>query len=245
MIIIIFIIHVNYYTNLYDFNFSKVFKEEFFDLYITQLDDLNTELTPIIVKETKIDIENHLFFQAYFKELSSVGFIDENKNFLQNFTEESATIFSRFNNIQNVDVNFSIPLDKAKDRVDNRNNDKLGGFAKIYYYMFPYIWQESFFKNLIINQSFFMAYEFEDGIYRDYYSDTEEEIRIITKDNPLYFRFPNNKYGAKMDNNFVPNSYFLNPFIENSKFEHHLITENYYREENWFKMLDYDFRNSI
>ena len=85
--------------------------------------------------------------------MSSVGFIDEDKNFLQNFTEDSTNIFSQFNNIPNVDVNFSIPFDKAKDRIDNRGNDKLGGFAKIYYYMFPYIWQESFFKNLIINQS--------------------------------------------------------------------------------------------
>ena len=245
MIIIIFIIHVNYYTNLYDFNFSKVFKEEFFDLYITQLDDLNTELTPIIVKETKIDTENHIFFQAYFKELSSVGFIDEDKNFLQNFTEDSTNIFSQFNNIPNVDVNFSIPFDKAKDRIDNRGNDKLGGFAKIYYYMFPYIWQESFFKNLIINQSFFMAYEFEDGLYFDYYTWEDVDARIITNENPLYFRFPNNKYGFKLDNNFVPNSYFLNPYIENTKFEHNYFWENYYSEENWFKMIDYDFRESI
>ena len=45
MIITIFFIHVNFYSNLYSFNLSKVIKEEFLDLYITTIDDLKTELT--------------------------------------------------------------------------------------------------------------------------------------------------------------------------------------------------------
>ena len=97
MIIIIYIIHVNFYSSLYVFNFSKAFKEEFLDLYITTIDDLKSELTTIVVKETKLDVENQLFFQAYFKELASVGFIDEGKNFLQGFTEESAGLYSKLN----------------------------------------------------------------------------------------------------------------------------------------------------
>ena len=44
MIIIIFFVHLYFYSNLYTFNFSKTFKEEFFDLYITKIDDLKTEL---------------------------------------------------------------------------------------------------------------------------------------------------------------------------------------------------------
>ena len=71
MIIFIFYVHIYFYSNLYTFNLSKVFKEEFFDLYITKIDDLKTELTSTVVKETKIDIDNHLFFQIYFKELIS------------------------------------------------------------------------------------------------------------------------------------------------------------------------------
>ena len=70
MIILIFMIHIYFYSNLYVFNFSKVFKDEFLDLYITDIDDLNSELPPIIAKETKIEIENQLFFQVYFAELS-------------------------------------------------------------------------------------------------------------------------------------------------------------------------------
>ena len=58
MIILIFMIHIYFYSNLYVFNFSKVFKDEFLDLYITDIDDLNSELPPIIAKETKIEIEN-------------------------------------------------------------------------------------------------------------------------------------------------------------------------------------------
>ena len=69
-----------FYSDLYVFNFSKAFKDEFLDLYITNIDDLKADLTSIVIKETKIDIENQLFFQVYFKELVSVGLIDENKN---------------------------------------------------------------------------------------------------------------------------------------------------------------------
>ena len=60
MIIFMYIIHVYFYTDLYVFNFSKTLKEEFLDLYITQIDDLKTELTAIVVKETKLDLENQL-----------------------------------------------------------------------------------------------------------------------------------------------------------------------------------------
>ena len=87
MIIAIFIIHFNFYSNLYAFNFSKAFKEEFLDLYITTIDDLKTELTAIVVKETKLDLENQLFFQVYFIELTSCGFLDttDQKKIIQNF----------------------------------------------------------------------------------------------------------------------------------------------------------------
>ena len=70
MIIIIFIIHVYFYTELYSFNISKTLKEEFLDLYITQIDDFLPELTAQVIKETKLDFENLLFLQVYFKELT-------------------------------------------------------------------------------------------------------------------------------------------------------------------------------
>ena len=97
MILLIFFIHYYFYSDLYVFNFSKAFKDEFLDLYITNIDDLKADLTSIVIKETKIDIENQLFFQVYFKELSTAGLMDESKYFFPSFSDNpgSTSIFSK------------------------------------------------------------------------------------------------------------------------------------------------------
>ena len=245
MIIIIYIIHVNFYSSLYVFNFSKAFKEEFLDLYITTIDDLKSELTTIVVKETKLDVENQLFFQAYFKELASVGFIDKDKNFLQGFTEESAGLYSKLNDIQNVAVNFSIQADIAKEAIDGRSVDQLGRFAKIYYYMFPHIWYESYLMNSIINQSFFIAYEYENATTTyNYGEEVITQVIYYLPNKELFFRFPTNSDGFTINNNFVPNNYLLNPLVEGGS-PYFLPLFNYYPNVNWFKAIDYNFRSSI
>ena len=53
--------------------------------------------------------------------------------------------------------------------------------------------------NSIINQSFFIAYEFE--------NDT-------IKNDTLFFRFPKNSDGFIVNDNFAPNNYLLNPQVE-------------------------------
>ena len=177
MIIFIFYVHIYFYSNLYTFNLSKVFKEEFFDLYITKIDDLKTELTSTVVKETKIDIDNHLFFQIYFKELISARFFEEGKNYFQKFSDNKDLIYfySGLNNIENADVNFTIDEELATKYIDDRGNDQLGKFAKIYYYMFPFIWYESFKTKSIINQSFFIAYEYGDRKEHDWKDDWNDD----------------------------------------------------------------------
>ena len=109
MILLIFFIHIYFYSNLYLFNFSKVFKEEFLDLYITKIEDFKSELTTIVVKETKIDTETQLFFQIYFKELSSVGLMNSSKNFFPSFSENpgSTSLYSKLNNLNKTDAKFN------------------------------------------------------------------------------------------------------------------------------------------
>ena len=236
MIIIIFIIHYNFYTNLYTFNFSKAFKEEFFDEYITTIDDLKTELTAMVVKDTNLDLENQLFFQVYFEELSLAGFMDEDKNFLKDFADDegSNTLYSGLNKINNVDVNFTIDRDIASYIMDKRNSDKLGKVAKLYFFIFPHIWFESFQVKSIINQSFFIGYEF--------YSN-----RGFAYD-PIFFRFPKNNDGFTINNNFVPNNYLLNPQVDSVLDEelfYYMKYNNYYQDLNWFSPIDYKFRSEI
>ena len=238
--ILLYFIHVNFYTDLYIFNFSKTYKEEFLDLYITQIDDLKTEVTAMLVKETQLDLENQLFFQVYFKELSSVGFLnsnkEENKKFIHTFEKynDSVSLFSSLNRYKEVDVNFTVDMENVKSKIDGRNYDNLGELAKIYYYMFPYIWYETVLMNSIINQSFFIAYEYE------------KENKNILNDY-LFFRYPKNSDGFKINDNFIPCNYILNPLVSKEDFEHdyYCDTTDYYCYINWFKYQDYQFRKSI
>jgi hypothetical protein len=50
-----------------------------------------------------------------------------------------------------------------------------------------------------------------------------------------------------INNNFVPNNYLLNPLVEVGDYgrDHMNKENNFFYEENWFKILDYDFRKSI
>ena len=249
IIILILSIHIDFYSILYAFNFSKAFKEEFLDLYISKIDDLKTELTSIVIKDTKIDVENQIFFQVYFKELATVGLLDEDKSFFPSFYDnpKSTIYFSRLNNFNNIKVNFNIPQFNAVDKIEERYYDKLGNFAMIYYYMFPYIWYESVLVNSVINQSFFIAYEMGDVYTFDYFTLEYKMIKgVLNKF--LFFRYPKQYNKFEINNNFSPNDYVLNPYIEvYDTFEETYGTDdyiNYYHYLNWFKPIDYNFRVS-
>ena len=59
-----------------------------------------------MVKETKLDLENQLFFQVYFKELASAGIMNERKEFFPTFEEKpkSISLYSKLNNIKNTSI---------------------------------------------------------------------------------------------------------------------------------------------
>ena len=107
---------------IYIYNFSKAFKDEFLDLYITKIEDLKSELTTIDVKETKINIEDQLFFQVYFKELALAGILNQTKKFFPSFSDNpgSTSLYSRLNNIKKTNANFEIREDLAKIYVDRK-----------------------------------------------------------------------------------------------------------------------------
>ena len=99
--------------------------------------------------------------------------------------------------------------------------------------MFPHIWYESYQMNSIINQSFFIAYEFE--------NDT-------IKNDTLFFRFPKNSDGFIVNDNFAPNNYLLNPQVEEQINKREYIqsyANNYFENKNWFSLIDYYFRIEI
>ena len=236
MILIIYNIHVHFYTDIYDFNFSKTYKEEFLDPFMTQIDDLKSELTAIIIKDSKLDFENQLFFQIYFRELASVGFFkkEPNKKFLDDVNKDKYySLFSQLNYFNNMDANFVLEQESSKRKIDNRDTDQLGELGKIYYYIFPYIWYQSISINSIINQSFFIAYELGGKNYS-------------VDENYFFFRYPRNSEGFKINDNFIRSNNALNPQIFSSHISDLNIKENNnYNFDNWYMMPDYKFRESI
>ena len=76
-IFLIFYLHIRFYDELFRYNYYKGVKEEFLDGYITEIDDMQSTLEILIIKENYLDFENLLFFEIYYSELISLGLLDE------------------------------------------------------------------------------------------------------------------------------------------------------------------------
>ena len=229
-IALIFSVHYVFYKNLYLFNFHKGLKEEFLDHYITEIDDMHAELIGFVTKENYLDVENQLFFEVYYKEMASIGLLNNsNKGILPNISISSDTMYLQIQTDSKDE--FTIQKEIAYENVDNRN-DPIREFAKLYYYMMPIITYGSFMTKVFINQSFFIAYEFDKG-----------SRNIIN--NELFFMLPRSKDSFNQNDNFTPNNYLLNPLVNRTHFDHSPLINNSYYEENWFMKQDTLFRESI
>ena len=234
IIILIFFIHLNFFDNLFRFNYYKGVKEEFLDLYVTEIDDLHSELEAFIIKESYLDTENIIFFDIYFRELSSLGLIDNSsENFFPDLHYESNKIYQEidaFYKLMGNSSEYSIKENEAEVNIDNRN-DSLKEFAKIYFYMLPIINYGVYFSGILIDQTFLIAYEFDD------------ERNVIGDE--LYFCFPKANIFSVEGENFLVSHGYLSPLINKGHHENsQLINDNYYKE-NFFKKKDWDFRRSV
>ncbi len=230
-IFLIFFIHLTFYDRLFRFNYYKGVKEEFFDPYLTEIDDMQSEVDAFLIEENYLDLENINFFNIYFQELISIGILDDStENIFPDIHYESNKIYQDFDNFyQNFNVYsvYSIPEDQTKEYIDKRN-DSFKEIAKIYFYMFPIINYGLFFANVIIDKTFLVAYEFNN------------DRNIIG--NELFFTFPRNSFQNKDRYNFMVNHGYLNPLVSRTKYEHFKLINNSYYKENFFQKQDYDFR---
>ena len=233
--LLIISVHHAFYKHLYIFNFDKGFKEEFSDLYISEVDDLLASLDGFIIKENRLDLGNQLFFEIYYREFASIGiFNNNNKRIFPDINIYSETLYSELDQVSKdlqAQDTYTIPQNKSKEYIDDRLYDSIGELAKLYYYMVPIILHGSFMINVFINQTFFVAYEFD------------ENRNILN--NELFFNFPRNKDSFNENDNFTPNNYLTNPIVNQSHFEHIELINNSYYAENFFMKLDNDFRKSV
>ena len=205
-------------------------KEEFLDGYITEIDDMQSTLEILIIKENYLDFENLLFFEIYYNELISLGLLDEENYTFPGIANSSETLYSFYQN-EGENCEYTIPSDEARKYLDNRN-DSLKELAKIYYYMLPVINYGFKFMDVTINQTYLLAYEFENN----------EDRNIIGED--LFFSFPKSNFSTQA-HNFVVSHRYLNPLVSRGPFEHTELKEDKYYEENFFTKKDYDFRKSV
>ena len=230
-IFLIFFIHLTFYDRLFCFNYYKGVKEEFVDSYITEIDDMQSEIDAFIIEENYLDVENINFFEIYFIELASIGILDNStENIFPDIHYESNKIYQDFDNFYkgfNVSGVYSIPEEQTKEYIDERN-DSFKEIAKIYFYMFPIINYGLFVTKVIIDQTFLIAYEFNN------------DRNIIG--NELFFTFPRNSFQKNEGYNFKVNHGYLNPLVSRTKYEHFELINNSYYKENFFEKQDYDFR---
>ena len=234
-LISIYLVHVIFYENLYLFNFYKGVKEEFLDYYITQIDDMNAEVDNFVTKENKVDIEDQLFFEVYFQELSLTGFLDyPNKTIFPNISKNSHNLYENIGSSEkmNSSKKYTIPNINAKNNIDERKCDPIGEFAKIYYYMLPIISYGTFKMKNNITSGYFIGYEFN--------GDNKN-----IKNNDLFLEFPKNLDNFNGENNFIPSNNMINPMVSKEPFKHGELISNSFYKENWFVEQDSRFRESV
>ena len=237
-IVLIFLVHIYFYQNLFLFNFYKGMKEEFLDNYITEMDDLNSDLVGFVTKETYLDIEDHLFFDVYYKELSSIGLLDNpNKKIFPDINKVSETIYTKIDeHIEEAGGRYvyTMPKESAMKNIDDRNSiegNSLGELAKIYFHMYPIMNYGARHTNIHMNETFLIAYEFDKN-------DANKSII----NNELFFMFPRKKDIFNEKDHFTPENILINPLVSKGEFFHTEKKGNSYYKENWFTEQDYRFR---
>ena len=224
------LIHYHAFEKVFKFDFYYAIKEEYLKPIISDLDDIHFDIGSYEIKNNYEDLESLLFFKIYFKELISMGLLNEKSKIFPNISNTSETLYKSFDLFQKqIEMHsyFTIPKNDSETFIDNRN-DSLSELGKLYYYMFPSITFESYSRDIYINRSYLIAYEFN------------KDSKIINQ-NYLNFGFPRFENQAD-SNNFIIDNSFIWPKISDEEFIHGEKYNNSFYKENWFIKQDYDFR---
>ena len=228
------IIHLYLFDEILKFDFYTIIKEEFLKYFISDFDDISSNLNK---KRTSLlfeDISNLAFFKIYFDELNSYGFLNnDNEKIFPNISGFNESIYKSLDQYNTI---FSIPKDISEILIDSRN-DSLSELAKIYYYFYPLIATESNKAGTFINQTFLISYEVDDN------NDMKGE--------KLYFNYPRITDEFIQNNNFFPYNNLIAPIVLNNSFcKNEMKNENPPEEkmkgfiqDNWFFDYDCQFRN--
>ena len=230
----IYFIHYFGYERIFKFDYYYAVEKEYLNYLISDLDDIHFEISSKEMKSQFEDIDNIYFFEIYFKELVNMGLLeDENQKIFPNISTNSCNYYDNYdqyqidNNINNI---YTIPKEEAEQFIDNRT-DIFSEIGKLYYYFLPIITYEAITKKTYINETFLIAYEF---------NDTTKEII----GDYLYFSFPTKSNEIVRTSNFFPTNTYISPQISINKTEHGEKYNGSFYKENWFIQQDYNYRLS-
>ena len=230
----VFLLHYFGFERIFKFDYFFAVQNEYLDYLISDLDEIDFNLGSYEVKSQFEDIDNIYFFNIYFKELISMGLLNNQNStkIFPNISANSSTLYQSFEKhlLENrIEGLYTIPNEQAKKYVDDRE-DSLSEIAKLYYQFFPIISYGGFSKETYINQSYLIAYE--------YNNETKDIIGDY-----LYFSFPRTNNGMTNLSNFYQQSSFISPSIRSKKIEHKEKYNDTFYKENWFIGQDYDYRS--
>ena len=198
MFFFIYILHYLAFERIFKFDFFYAVENEYLNYLISDIDDIHFEVSSNEIKSQFEDIDNLYFFEIYFKELISMGLLDEDpsQKIFPNISHNSDNYYKIYDEFQidnNINSIYTIPTEEAKKYIDNRE-DCLSEIAKIYYYFLPIITYEAITKKTYINETFLIAYEYD------------EVTKEIKGDNYsyLYFSYPVKFNELEKGNFFFP-----------------------------------------
>ena len=230
----IFFFHYFGFERIYKFDYFYAVEKEYLKYLITDLDDIHFEICSKEIKSQYEDIENLYFFEIYFQEMISMGLLDEDPyqiifpNISQNseYLYKSYDEFNANNKINNI---YRIPKQEAEKYIDKRK-DGLSEIAKLYYLYMPLITYEYFTKKNFINETFLIAYEFNN------------ETKEVIGEDYLYFAYPLKMDEIEAMNFFYPTNKLISPQISKTKIDHGEKFNDSFYKENWFIQQDYNYR---
>ena len=242
ILIAIGFLHIYLFELLFFNNYYYAIKNQYLKKLTNEIDNKFLELDTLEYQSSFNEVEELLFFNIYFKELVNMGLIDQDSNNKKDvFTTINSQLASIYSNVNVINENLGINNDYILSVDDNNNeflksNTILNEFAKIYYYLLPSITVDQNKQETYLNQSFLIAYEYDDALEK------------IDENNYFYFSYPMSKSLYNSKNNFHPGNTLINPNIytsnpKNYKFENKNDI-NEFDNENWFSKQDFLFRNN-
>ena len=233
LLLILLIIHYHAFERVIKIDLYCAVKDEYLKPIISDLDNIHFDIGSLEIKNQYENIENLFFFKIYFKELISMGLLNEStyNKIYPDISNTSETLYRSFDFIQKriqMSSIYTIPKNDSELYIDNRK-DGFSELGKLYYYMFPTISFEGYIRNIYINQSFLIAYE---------YDNNTKNI----KNDDFFFAFPSFENEGKKAKNFIQDNTYIWPKISLGKIIHGEKYDNSFYKENWFIKQDYDFR---